>query len=251
MWNGNCLALCFVWKHCFTVRFLFPGLPRLEWNGDMCRNELRECISRCQLVQFDVAPPTTNEPIHGNWAEQYKQCFLYLEEYVGTSHTLLLPRSASLPWQHVTYHANSVQCISCRIKALLRGYMSHVTFNQSEAVFPWDHVVITCIDHMVSIAPSDHWVTCFHGKTKEFATPTSWLMAEAATSLERVNMLNPDPPPRPKRHRRNMSDSYLFDSHHLPTLTPSHPAHLRQASQSPLATKLVEKIGTEKQLSIE
>ncbi|CAI7993824.1 hypothetical protein GBAR_LOCUS1332 [Geodia barretti] len=129
--------------------------------------------------------------------------------------------------------------------------MSHVTFNQSEAVFPWDHVVITCIDHMVSIAPSDHWVTCFHGKTKEFATPTSWLMAEAATSLERVNMLNPDPPPRPKRHRRNMSDSYLFDSHHLPTLTPSHPAHLRQASQSPLATKLVEKIGTEKQLSID
>ena len=239
----------------FHVRFLFPGLPRLEWNGDLYRNELRECISRCQLVQFDEAPPTANEPIPADWAEQYKQCFLYLEEYIGTSHTLLLPRSAPLPWQHVsmeTYLCIFRVQISCRIKALLRGYMSHVTFNQSKAVFPWDHVIIMCIDHMVSIAPSSLWVTCFHGNTKEFATPTSWLMAEAATSLERVNMLNPGPQtPRPKRHRRNMSDSYLFDPHHLSTLTPSHPAHLRPASQSPLATKLAEKIGTEKQLSIE
>lgn len=136
------------------------------------------------------------------------------------------------------------------MKALLRGYMSHVNFDQLEAVFPWDHVIITCIDHMVSVAPSDLWVTCFHGDdTKEFATPTSWLMAEAATSLERVNSANLElHVPRAKRHHRNLSDSYLFQPHHLPTLTPSH---LSPASRSPLATKLAEKIGTEKQLSIE
>ena len=128
--------------------------------------------------------------------------------------------------------------------------MSHVSFDQLEAVFPWDHVIITCIDHMVSVAPSDLWVTCFHGDdTKEFTTPTLWLMAEAATSLERVNSTNLDlHVPRAKRHHRNLSDSYLFQSHHLPSLTPSQ---LSPASRSPLATKLAEKIGTEKQLSIE
>ena len=136
-----------------------------------------------------------------------------------------------------------------RVKSLLHGYTSHVTSNQSNSSFPWDHVIVTCIDHMISTAPADLWVTCLHGDGKEFTTPPSWLMAEAGTSLECVRLVNSDPcPPRPKRHRRHLSDSYLFDPHTLTTHTHTH--HVT-SSQLPLATKLAEKIDTEKQLSSE
>ena len=135
---------------------------------------------------------------------------------------------------------------NCRVKALLRSYSSHMTSDQSDPTFPWDHVITTCIDHLISTASSSQWVTCFHGDTKHFAIPTKWLMAEAGTSLECAHSLTFEPQsPRAKRHRRNLSDSYLLPPHiptHSPTVT---------LSRSPLATTLSDKIMTEKQLSLE
>ena len=128
-------------------------------------------------------------------------------------------------------------CVLCRVKALLHSYSSHMTSDQSDSTFPWSHVIITCIDHLISVAPADLWVTCFHGNSKDFAIPTSWMMAEARTSLECVHF-EPRPPPS-KHHHRNLSDSYL--------ITPPLPIQARL----PLATKLAEEIETEKQLSIE
>ena len=74
----------------------FPGLPPLEWNGDLYLSSLRECILERRLVEFDVAPPTSEVISSGGavgWSEECKRCIVYLKEHVAPSHQMLLPRS--------------------------------------------------------------------------------------------------------------------------------------------------------------
>ncbi len=86
--------------------------------------------------------------------------------------------------------------------------------DESECCVPWAHVILACIEHILSCLDSDLWASTFHNIKRKCTMPTSWLRAQAETSLAKASQLTGLQSPKKKRCVAIALVQYVY-IHHL------------------------------------
>ncbi len=194
MCTFHCLILTFAMNDSFLT-----GLPPVFWNRPSYLSKLQTCLASLQLPSpaLSLGPHWTE----AEWSTQCSQCLNYVAslQLPGSPHgsvTLLSryfsPCRTIFPRLTGPLYIAILFVVFLRIKALLHRH--HHMFecgetDEPECCVPWTHVILACIEHILSCLDSDLWASTLHSVKRKFTVPTSWLRAQAETSLATASQL--------------------------------------------------------------